>query len=66
VLPAESIKRLQAELIQNVIAFGSKITELALPLRLGICSIISAQAVSLLNSQLVELVQKLLKTKEEF
>ena len=51
-------------MLKAAVIFGAKIVELALPLRLGICSLLSNKAVSPLNPYLDDLVTRLLEKKE--
>ena len=53
---------MQEELLKNAIAFSEKIVELALPIRMGICSILTEEKVSIFNDQLLKVLKDIAAT----
>jgi hypothetical protein len=48
--------------LQNAIAFGQEILPLALPIRMGICSMLTAQSVSIFNSEIIKVLKDIAET----
>jgi hypothetical protein len=48
--------------LQNAIAFGQEIFPLALPIRMGICSMLTAQSVSIFNSEIIKVLKDIAET----
>jgi hypothetical protein len=59
VLIRSDVQKLQDRLLEIAKEFSTKIVNLALPLRLGVCSILTSQACSLLNKKLIRLLSVL-------
>lgn len=53
--------RVHRELIENSVKCGELLTEAALPVRLGFCSILTSKAAYINNLNLRELLAKILK-----
>jgi hypothetical protein len=59
VLDQSLVQNLQESLLEIAKKFSTKIVDLALPLRLGVCSILTTRACSLLNQHLIDLLTEL-------
>ena len=53
---------MQEELLLNAIAFSKKIIKLALPIQMGICSILTEEKVSIFNDQLLKVLEDIAAT----
>ena len=53
---------MQEDLLKNAIAFSEKIVELALPIRMGICSILTEEKVSIFNNQILKVLEDIAVT----
>lgn len=58
-LGSKHIGKLQTDLIENAKNFSNSVVELALPIRLGLCAILTTQAASIMNSKLLDLIKAL-------
>jgi hypothetical protein len=49
--------------MQNAIAFGQEILQLALPIRMGICSMLTSQSISIFNDSILGVLKDIAKTE---
>ena len=50
--------------MNNAIAFSQEIVQLALPIRMGICSMLTSESVSIFNDKIVEVLQDIAQTEQ--
>lgn len=59
IIDTTKINKMQQILITNAKEFGKKIVNIALPLRLGIFSILTSKSVSIFNTKICEIISKI-------